>query len=116
MIFDRPPLPSPAPTVTGSSRLGSIWFLQRSEATDSQQLFRDGVVKDCAEIARQTGLTRARVTQIVNLTLRAPEIQEGILAAQSGVEMPKERTLRYLTSNPDWESQELASQQLARLP
>ena len=42
-----------------------------------ERLVRDGVVKDYAEIAR---LTRARVTQIVNLTLLAPEIQEAILA------------------------------------
>ncbi len=47
-----------------------------------ERLVRDGVVKDYAEIARLTGLTRARVTQIVNLTLLAPDIQEKILLAQ----------------------------------
>ena len=44
-----------------------------------ERLVRDGVVKDYAEIARLTGLSRARVTQIVNLTMFAPEIQERIL-------------------------------------
>src|SRR5881296_758253 len=44
-----------------------------------ERLVRGGEVKDYAEIARLTGLTRARVTQIVNLTLLAPEIQEKIL-------------------------------------
>lgn len=44
-----------------------------------ERLVRDGVVKDYAEIAKLTGLSRARITQIVNLALLAPEIQEGIL-------------------------------------
>src|SRR5713226_6060409 len=41
-----------------------------------EALVREGVVKDYAEIASLTGLTRARVAQITNLTLLAPGIQE----------------------------------------
>ena len=51
-----------------------------------ERLVRDGKVKNYAEIARLTGLSRARVTQIVNLTLLAPEIQEAILAHSSRVD------------------------------
>src|SRR2546425_11215479 len=50
-----------------------------------ERLVRDGVVKDYAEIARLTGLTRARVTQIVNLTLLAPDLQEAILLPRQAV-------------------------------
>lgn len=38
-----------------------------------------GVVKDYAELARLGQVSRARITQIMNLLLLAPEIQEEIL-------------------------------------
>lgn len=43
------------------------------------QLIRDGVVKDQAELARIGGVTRARVTQIMNMLCLAPDIQKEIL-------------------------------------
>jgi hypothetical protein len=51
-----------------------------------------------------TGLTRARVTQIVNLTLLAPYIQEAVLGLpeDSGI---TERSLRPLTFHAEWRSQ-----------
>ncbi len=42
-------------------------------------LIQDGIVKDQAEIARLGHVSRARVTQIMNLLNLAPEIQEEIL-------------------------------------
>jgi len=42
-------------------------------------LLRQGVVKDYAELARLGRVSRARVSQIANLTLLAPDIQEAIL-------------------------------------
>jgi hypothetical protein len=42
-------------------------------------LIRQGVVTDFADLARLGHVTRARVTQIMNLRLLAPEIQEDIL-------------------------------------
>jgi len=71
-----------------------------------ERLVRDGVVKDYAEIARLTGLTRARVTQIVNLTLIAPEIQEKILFSRWDiVHQIHERDIRRLVCMPDWPGQ-----------
>ena len=43
------------------------------------QLIRDGVVADQAELARLGHVTRARLTQIMNLLNLAPDIQEAIL-------------------------------------
>ena len=51
-----------------------------------------------------TGLTRARVTQIVNLTLLAPEIQEAVMSLPPDSEMT-ERSLRQLISHTNWRSQ-----------
>jgi hypothetical protein len=68
-----------------------------------ERLVRDGVVKDYAQIAHLTGLTRARVTQIVNLTLLAPGIQEAILnLSRSRI---AERNLRPVAALVDWKQQ-----------
>jgi hypothetical protein len=71
-----------------------------------ERLVRDGVVKDYAEIARRTGLTRARVTQIVNLTLLAPRIQQLILGPEelAGTDL-SERQLRSSKAVSEWSSQ-----------
>jgi len=55
-----------------------------------------GEIRDQAEAARQLGLTRARLTQILDLTRLAPDLQEEILLfpAITGVEPLKERVLR----------------------
>jgi hypothetical protein len=44
-----------------------------------QEAIDRGEVKSRAEAARRLGVTRARVTQVLRLTLLAPEIQEEIL-------------------------------------
>jgi hypothetical protein len=44
-----------------------------------EQLIVSGQVKDYAELARLGHVSRARITQIMNLLLLAPEIQEEIL-------------------------------------
>ena len=73
-----------------------------------EDLIRQGHVHDYAEIAALGHVTRARVTQIMNLRLLAPEIQEEIL------ELPridKGRDFRTLTElqaialQPDWSEQ-----------
>lgn len=73
-----------------------------------ERLVREGVVKDYAEIARRTGLTRARVTQIVNLTLLAPGIQEEIFSATCNKDALVERGLRDLVSITEWSRQQEA--------
>ena len=48
-------------------------------AHEIDRLIRAGELRDLADAARAMGLTRARVTQIANLLLLAPAIQEAIL-------------------------------------
>jgi hypothetical protein len=48
-----------------------------------ERLVREGKVKNYADIARVTGLSKARVTQLVNLTLLPLEVQERVLLASS---------------------------------
>ena len=44
-----------------------------------EAMIREGELRDLADAARAMGLTRARVTQVMNLLLLAPAIQEAIL-------------------------------------
>ncbi len=64
-----------------------------------QQAIDRGHIRGPAEAARRLGLTRARLTQLLNLTLLAPEIQERILFAEAvdGIEPMSERGLRPMT-------------------
>lgn len=72
-------------------------------------LLRDGVVKDQAELARLAGVSRPRVTQILNLLLLAPDIQEDILflpRTTRGGNAVTERDLRAMVAESEWERQQ----------
>ena len=61
-----------------------------------------GELAGYAEVARSLGLTRARLTQVMNLLLLAPEIQEQLLTGDLRV---TERRLRGVVGEPDWKLQ-----------
>ena len=70
-----------------------------------EQLIREGTVKDQADLARLARISRARVTQIMDLLLLAPEIQEEILflpVVGKRKDRITERQLRVITSESDW--------------
>lgn len=73
---DQTPKPRPAPSAVG--RVPRITRLM-ALAIKFEGYVRDGVVKDYAELARLGHVTRARLTQIMDLNLLAPDIQEAIL-------------------------------------
>lgn len=60
-----------------------------------------GELRDLAHAAETIDVTRARMTQIMNLTLLAPEIQEAVLMGS----LATERRLRPITAEPDWNRQ-----------
>ena len=72
-------------------------------------MIREGVVRDYADLARLGGVTRARITQIMNLLNLAPEIQEAILfnghTSDEKHEPECERHTRAVSSRPSWEDQ-----------
>jgi hypothetical protein len=71
-------------------------------------LIKGGVVHDYADIARLGGITRARVTQIMNLLLLAPEIQERILFLPriiAGKDKITEHEIREVLKTVVWEDQ-----------
>ena len=71
-------------------------------------LIRDGVVADQAELARLGHVSRARLTQIMNLMNLAPDIQEAILflpLSERGRDLITERQLRPIAAMTDWRKQ-----------
>ncbi len=92
---------APVGRVPGVARL-----LALAHRIDS--MVRDGEIADYADAARRLNLTRARVTQIANLLLLAPKIQEAILSLPpitEGRDPITERQLRPITAEPDWNKQ-----------
>ena len=71
-------------------------------------MIRTGELKDFAEAARLAAVTRARMTQITNLLLLAPEIQDDILKLQPVIkehDLITEHALRFIVSRVDWKTQ-----------
>lgn len=72
-----------------------------------QQLLDDGAVDSQAELAARLGMTRARVSQLLDLTLLAPDLQERLLFATTaeGHDPVTERTLRDVARHEEWGDQ-----------
>ena len=71
-------------------------------------MIRSGELRDLAHAAKVCGVTRARMTQIMNLLLLTPEIQQEILdlpAVTKGRDPITERNLREIVAEPLWERQ-----------
>lgn len=96
---DAPPVPPPRlPRVT---RLMAL-------AIRFAQLIHDREVSDYAELAALGQVTRARITQIMNLTLLAPDIQEELLflpAVKQGRDPVVLAQLQRVAAVTDWGQQ-----------
>lgn len=66
------------------------------------RLVEAGLLRDLADAAEVLGFTRARVSQIVDLTLLAPDLQESLLFESRG---PAERRLRPIVAAWEWAEQ-----------
>ncbi|MFN7022631.1 MAG: hypothetical protein ACK4WH_15080 [Phycisphaerales bacterium] len=81
-----------------------------------EDLVRSGEVADFADIAELGQVTRARVSQIVNLLNLAPDIQEAILfllLVAGEREAVSERAVRHIAAEPDWARQRAAWRSIA---
>lgn len=100
---------APAGRVPRVSRLMAL-------AIRLDQLIRDGVVTDQAELARLGHVTRARLTQIMNLLCLAPDIQEQILFLPTtgrGRDSVTEKQVRPIAGTPSWTKQRKLWKRLA---
>jgi hypothetical protein len=80
-------------------------------------LVRAGVVRDYAALVRVGRVTRARVTQVMNLTLLAPDLQEALLflpPVTAGREPLTLADLQRVAAVRDWRGQRRAWRELRR--
>jgi hypothetical protein len=81
-----------------------------------EHLLQRGAVRDQAELAELGHVTRARVTQIMNLLHLAPDIQEALLAlprVQVGRDPIVERQIRRIAAEVDWRRQRAMWQEVS---
>jgi len=69
-----------------------------------QAMVDRGEVRDYADLARLGFVTRARLTQIMNMMLLAPDIQESLLFGAEPIHT-NERGLRQICAQPNWSDQ-----------
>ncbi len=89
--------PAPPDPIPRISRLTAL-------AIHFDGLIRDGVVRDYADLARLSGVSRARITQIMNLLNQPPWRQEEILYLEG--DDVTERVVRDVVDGKDliWQS------------
>jgi hypothetical protein len=95
---------------TSKPRIGRIPRVSKlmALAIRFEQLVREGLVADYAELSRLGRITRARMTQIMNLTNLAPDIQEDLLflpRVTHGRDPVTERDLREIAAVRAWGKQ-----------
>lgn len=96
--------PAPAVVTARVPRVAKLLAL----AIRFEKLIRDGHVADYAELARLGHVTRARLTQLMNLLTLAPDIQEAILflsPVEGGKDAITERELRHVVAEVEWTTQ-----------
>ena len=94
----KPQIDVPAGRVPRISRLMAL-------AISMQRLIDEGVVRDYAELARLTHVSRARTTQIMSLNSLAPNIQEDLLflpQVGQGRDPIREHAVRPIAATLDW--------------
>ncbi len=97
-VGPRRPAPAPAPDPPKIPRITRLMAL----AIKFQDMVNRGEVRDYADLARLGYVTRARITQIMNLLDLAPDIQEEILSSSLRSGYVPERDLRHITAVVGW--------------
>lgn len=98
------PSDEPKPALERIPRISRYMAL----AIHFEDLIKEGVVNDYADLARLGHVIRARVTQIMNLRLLAPEIQEVLLflpdtaTGAVGIQL---KELQPISADADWQIQ-----------
>jgi len=107
--------PAPTPWSGRVPRVARLMAL----AIRFDEHIQSGVVADYAELARLAHVSRARITQIMNLLMLAPDIQEAILflpRTECGRDRIHIRQLQPIALVPDWRKQRRIWESLSTSP
>lgn len=106
VLFAPEPFAGAHPTVRRPAHVARMLAL----AHHVESAIERGLFPDRAAVARKLGLTRARITQLLNLLLLAPELQQCVLSLEAvdGVEPMSERAVRSVASALSWTEQKAA--------
>ncbi len=88
----------PGPPVPRISRLLAL-------ALKMEQMIQEGTVKNFGELAHLGQVSRARITQVMNLLQLAPDIQEEILLGNTPEDRLRESAIRKLSGVVRWSEQ-----------
>ncbi len=94
---DEPPS-APKPAIRPVSRAARMLALSHYV----ERLVEESSVKSYAEAARQLGVSRARMSQLMNLLNLPPRVQEALLLGDLHL---SERRIRALAARAEWEGQ-----------
>lgn len=97
--------PAPAPRPAGPTPIARRIAL----AHHIEALIARGDLRDFADAARRLGVSRARLTQIADLALLAPDIQAAVLLGRCE---PRDRHLRAVGRHALWTNQRRAFRSL----
>lgn len=101
------PGPKPVEPVTGDGRVPRVVRLM-ALAVHFDGLIRAGAIRDQAGAARLGHVSRARMTQVMNLLHLAPDLQLALLElprVHAGRDPLTETALRRIVAEPDWHIQ-----------
>ena len=96
--------PGPEPSPGRVPRIAKLMAL----ALRFEKLVRTGQVRNFAELASRGQVTRNRITQIMNLLLLAPDLQERLLflpRVQSGPDPIYLKDVQQVAKEADWSTQ-----------
>jgi hypothetical protein len=96
---EAPPTWKPAP-----SDIPHPLARRMAMAIECKRLIESGTVADAAEMARIAGVTRARMTQVLDLNLLAPDLQERLLFLNKNVKV-NPRTVAKVSRVRSWGEQ-----------
>ncbi|HUT52167.1 MAG TPA: hypothetical protein VM658_02130 [bacterium] len=113
-----PAAPAPEPALSPDIPLGSLPRVTRlmALAIKFDVMLARGEVRDFADLARLGFVSRARITQIMNLLTLAPDLQEALLSlprTTTGRDPIREQNLRPITAIPHWNRQRKMWEELA---
>ncbi|WP_413431656.1 hypothetical protein [Crateriforma spongiae] len=99
--------PADAPTIKRRGKIPRISRLM-ALAIRMDEMLRHGEAQDTFDLAELGKVSQPRITQILSLSLLAPEIQEALLRLPretSGKPAIHERNIRPITKEPMWDEQ-----------